>query len=134
VPSLTLPPRRKTRLGTERQTSVAGATQKLERIFLRSPGVDSQGRSDQSGVWTLTLSSGRWMLNNRKPSVRDDWFRDVSHDQMSGSYSTSGTGIAFVQNTPCCLPAVRERSLDRVISERAAPGCFAGPPRSRARR
>jgi hypothetical protein len=66
---------------------------------LRSPGVDSQRRSDQSGVWTLTLSSGRWTLNNRKPGVGDDWFRDVSHDQTSGTYSTSGTGIAFVQNT-----------------------------------
>jgi hypothetical protein len=67
---------------------------------LRSPGVNSRRQSDQSGVWTLTLSSGRWMLNNRQPGVGDDWFRDVSHAQMTGTYSTSGTGIVFVQNTP----------------------------------
>jgi hypothetical protein len=67
---------------------------------LRSPGVEPQRRSDQSGVWTLTLSSGRWTLNNRKPGVGDDWFRDLSHDQRTGTYSTSGTGIAFVQNNP----------------------------------
>jgi hypothetical protein len=67
---------------------------------LRSPGVDSQRRSDQYGAWTLTLSSGRWTLDNRKPSVGDDWYREVSHDRTTGTYSTSGTGIVFVQNTP----------------------------------
>jgi hypothetical protein len=80
------------------------------RDQLRSPGVDSQQRSAQSGVWTLTISSGRWTLTNRQPGIGDDWGRDVPHDQRTGTYSTTGTGIAFVQNTPA---AGAERSALR---------------------
>jgi hypothetical protein len=107
--------------GTDSMSSIPNGTYRMTftNDQLRGPGVGPQQRSGSVGVDTLTITSGKWKVVEKSPTLG-------ASGVLTGTYSGSGQRVGFLHKTPPNVAGVTLQfvwSFDgKALQFKAAPG------------